>query len=71
MADFVILSQDIMTAPEQAITRTVVDVTIVGGGYTGLWTAINLKEQEPAMKVAIVEKDICGGGASGRNGEDG
>lgn len=45
-----------------------VDVCIVGGGYTGLWTAIHLKEREPALSIAIVEADLCGGGASGRNG---
>ena len=45
-----------------------VDTCIVGGGFTGLWTAINLKRHEPAMEIAIIEKDICGGGASGRNG---
>lgn len=44
------------------------DVCIVGGGYTGLWTALRLKEDEPSLDVAIVEADICGGGASGRNG---
>ena len=44
-----------------------VDVCIVGGGYTGLWTALRLKELEPGLDVAIVEADICGGGASGRN----
>ncbi len=44
------------------------DVCIVGGGYTGLWTAIRLKEREPSLDVVIVERDICGGGASGRNG---
>jgi putative aminophosphonate oxidoreductase len=44
------------------------DVCIVGGGYTGLWTALRLKELEPTTDVAIVEADICGGGASGRNG---
>jgi putative aminophosphonate oxidoreductase len=44
------------------------DVCIVGGGFTGLWTAIRLKEQDPALDVALVEADICGGGASGRNG---
>lgn len=43
-------------------------VCIVGGGYTGLWTALRLKELEPALDVAIVEADICGGGPSGRNG---
>jgi putative aminophosphonate oxidoreductase len=44
------------------------DVCIVGGGYTGLWTAIRLKELEPSLDVALVEADICGGGPSGRNG---
>lgn len=53
-------------APLQGTTRA--DVCIVGGGYTGLWTAIMLKEQSPQLDVVIVEADICGAGASGRNG---
>ena len=44
------------------------DVCIVGGGFTGLWTAISLKEHDPALDVVLVEADVCGGGASGRNG---
>src|SRR5207245_10926983 len=44
------------------------DVCIAGGGYTGLWTALRLKEREPSIDVVIVEADVCGGGASGRNG---
>ncbi len=44
------------------------DICILGGGYTGLWTALFLKEREPSLDIAIVEADICGGGASGRNG---
>lgn len=44
-----------------------VDVAIVGGGYTGLWTAIELKTREPGLDVMIIEKEICGWGASGRN----
>ncbi len=44
------------------------DVCVVGGGYTGLWTALRIKELDPAASVTIVEADICGGGASGRNG---
>lgn len=44
------------------------DVCIVGGGFTGLWTALRLKELEPSLDVAIVEADVCGAGASGRNG---
>jgi putative aminophosphonate oxidoreductase len=48
--------------------RQAADVCIVGGGYTGLWTAIRLKELEPAANVVLVEADICGAGPSGRNG---
>jgi putative aminophosphonate oxidoreductase len=43
------------------------DICIVGGGYTGLWTAIELKSRDPSLDVALVEKDICGAGASGAN----
>ncbi|MFK0087932.1 FAD-dependent oxidoreductase [Pseudomonas sp. NPDC090755] len=44
------------------------DVCIVGGGYTGLWTALMLKAQNPGLDVLLIEADICGAGASGRNG---
>ena len=44
------------------------DVVILGGGYTGMWTALHLKELDPGIDVAILEQDIVGGGASGRNG---
>ena len=44
------------------------DVVILGGGYTGMWTALHLTELDPGIDVAIVEQDICGGGPSGRNG---
>lgn len=44
------------------------DVVILGGGYVGLWTAIRIKEHRPSCDVAVLEQDICGGGASGRNG---
>ena len=43
------------------------DVCIVGGGYTGLWTALDLKSFEPSIDVVLIEKDVCGSGASGRN----
>lgn len=46
----------------------VADVAIVGGGFVGLWTALQIVEQDPDCKVTIIERDICGGGASGRNG---
>ena len=44
------------------------DICIVGGGFTGLWTALHVKESDPAADIVIIERDICGGGASGRNG---
>ena len=43
------------------------DIAIVGGGYAGLWTALELKRRQPSLSIAILEADICGGGASGRN----
>jgi glycine/D-amino acid oxidase-like deaminating enzyme len=48
--------------------RVRADVCVVGGGYTGLWTALRVRELDPSLSVAVVEADICGGGASGRNG---
>jgi glycine/D-amino acid oxidase-like deaminating enzyme len=44
------------------------DVCIVGGGFTGLWTALALKDRDPALEVVLVDAGLCGSGASGRNG---
>lgn len=44
------------------------DVAIVGGGLTGLWTAWYLLERDPTLRVVVLEKEIAGFGASGRNG---
>jgi glycine/D-amino acid oxidase-like deaminating enzyme len=44
------------------------DVVILGGGYTGLWTAWFLAERAPGIDVVVLERDVCGSGASGRNG---
>jgi len=44
------------------------DVAIVGGGYTGLWTALALKERDPDLSVVVLEAEECGLGPSGRNG---
>jgi glycine/D-amino acid oxidase-like deaminating enzyme len=55
--------------PRSPLSGTVeADVAIVGGGYTGLWTAYYLKKADPSLKIAILESEICGFGASGRNG---
>ncbi|MGZ1490366.1 NAD(P)/FAD-dependent oxidoreductase [Brevibacterium sediminis] len=45
-----------------------VDVAVVGAGYTGLWTAYYLLREDPSLRVAIVEREVAGFGASGRNG---
>ncbi|RKT19301.1 glycine/D-amino acid oxidase-like deaminating enzyme [Streptomyces sp. 1114.5] len=45
-----------------------VDVCMVGGGYTGLWTAYYLKKADPSLRIAVLEQRFCGYGASGRNG---
>ena len=44
------------------------DVAIVGGGYTGLWTALALKARDPDLAVVVLEAEECGLGPSGRNG---
>ena len=65
--------QEALRAEEETGTsplrdRLTADVCVVGGGYTGLWTALRVLELEPGASVALVEADICGGGPSGRNG---
>jgi glycine/D-amino acid oxidase-like deaminating enzyme len=44
------------------------DVAIVGAGFTGLWTAWHLLRADPALRVVVLEREIAGWGASGRNG---
>lgn len=43
------------------------DVCIVGGGFTGLWTAFELKSRDPSLDIVLIEKTRCGAGASGAN----
>src|SRR4051794_32114581 len=45
-----------------------VDVAIVGGGYTGLWTAYYLARRDPGLRIVVLEREFAGFGASGRNG---
>ncbi len=55
--------------PRPPLPGTVdVDVAILGAGFSGLWTAYYLLKRDPSLKVAILEKEIAGFGASGRNG---
>jgi glycine/D-amino acid oxidase-like deaminating enzyme len=44
------------------------DIVIMGGGFTGLWSAIHLKDAEPALDIVVLEREVIGYGASGRNG---
>lgn len=55
--------------PRPTLPRSVdVDVAVLGGGYSGLWTAYYLLRANPGLRVAVVEREIVGFGASGRNG---
>jgi glycine/D-amino acid oxidase-like deaminating enzyme len=57
------------TATDGALSGDLdVDVAIVGAGYTGLWTAYYLTERRPDLRVAVLEAQTVGFGASGRNG---
>jgi glycine/D-amino acid oxidase-like deaminating enzyme len=56
-------------APAPALEGEVrADVAVIGGGYTGLWTALAVKELDPAATVVVLEAEVCGWGPSGRNG---
>ncbi len=61
------LPGDIIANPQLSDSRTA-DVAIIGGGYTGLSAGWHLKKLNPDLDVRLVESDICGYGASGRNG---
>jgi len=55
--------------PRPVLTQDLqVDVCIVGAGFTGLWTAHALARTDPSLRVAVVEREVAGFGASGRNG---
>jgi glycine/D-amino acid oxidase-like deaminating enzyme len=55
--------------PRPALTQDLqVDVCIVGAGFTGLWTAHSLALADPSLRIAVVERQVAGFGASGRNG---
>ena len=74
MKDYTKYSFWLETAGDNLVPRpalqhsSAVDVAILGGGYSGLWTAYYLLRANPGLQVAILEKEIVGFGASGRNG---
>ncbi len=49
-------------------TVTTTQLAVIGGGYSGLWTALLAKERDPSMDVVLLESGVCGHAASGRNG---
>lgn len=53
---------------ESGLSPSSADVVVVGGGYTGLWTAYYLLKAEPTLDVLVLEAEHIGFGASGRNG---
>lgn len=66
--------QLVAAQPDEAVERppldgdTTADVVVVGAGLTGLWTAYYLLEADPSLDVLVVEREVAGFGASGRNG---
>lgn len=57
-------TEDVAYGPALA-GEQLADVCIIGGGYTGLWTAHYLKKAEPGLRIAVLESDYAGSGASG------
>jgi glycine/D-amino acid oxidase-like deaminating enzyme len=63
------LPADDTLAPRPGLEgSTQADVAIVGAGYTGLWTAYYLLAGDPTLRVVVLEREVAGFGASGRNG---
>src|SRR5581483_2449822 len=59
---------DDLTARPRLPGDAVADVAIIGAGYTGLWAAHHLLRHDPSLRVVVLEREIAGWGASGRNG---
>jgi glycine/D-amino acid oxidase-like deaminating enzyme len=66
--DLVVSGRDPLR-PRRALTSDAVfDVALIGGGLTALWTAYSLAKADPGLRIAVLEREIAGFGASGRNG---
>jgi glycine/D-amino acid oxidase-like deaminating enzyme len=60
---------EIMPQPESSLTQDeTCELLIVGGGFTGLWAALQAKERKPDADIILIEQTFVGDGASGRNG---
>ncbi len=63
------LDNPLRPIPTEPLRGTITaDLAVVGGGYTGLWTALLAKERDPGLDVVVLEAGDCGWQASGRNG---
>ncbi len=63
------LSQEKQIEPNAILEGEVsADVVVLGGGFSGMWTAWLIKESEPNARVVLLEAGLCGHGPSGRNG---
>ena len=61
-------AEDISISRDELSANIDVDIAIVGAGYSGLWSAYYLKLLRPNARIAIIEANQVGFGASGRNG---
>ena len=63
------LDDPLRPAPQPELTTEIsTDLLVIGGGYSGLWTALIAKEEDPSRQVVILEGGEAASGASGRNG---
>src|SRR5687768_6671010 len=63
------LSQEAQVEPDKILEGEVnADVVVLGGGFSGMWTAWLIREAEPNARVVLLEAGLCGHGPSGRNG---
>ncbi|MGA9775982.1 MAG: FAD-dependent oxidoreductase [Candidatus Dormiibacterota bacterium] len=62
------LNQDPYQRAEPLPGDRSVEIAVVGGGFTGLWTALVLRRRAPSLEVAVLEQAAVGYGASSRNG---
>lgn len=63
------LDDPLRPAPQPALTtQTSTDLLVIGAGYSGLWTALLAREENPQREIVILEAGEAASGASGRNG---